>query len=172
MKIVEILGMDPMKMVGILAMALICVYEVATFYLMFNREKFGQYHLLVCGANSCMNWGSCDSEVAFFKHLGVKRNEVTKYGMFSVCKMKCMGCCVNSPMIVIVDYTKGSEGFSYNYYEEVTPKHVCEIAKMVKHGETGLVGTQNLNHIKSDLAGGNTILLVEPNPPSSHDLDA
>ncbi|PPD68130.1 hypothetical protein GOBAR_DD34996 [Gossypium barbadense] len=59
------------------------VYEVATFYSMFNRSKVGKYHLLVCGTTPCMICGSREIEGALLKHLGVERNEVTKDGLFS-----------------------------------------------------------------------------------------
>uniref|UniRef100_A0A6N2LBM0 Uncharacterized protein n=2 Tax=Salix viminalis TaxID=40686 RepID=A0A6N2LBM0_SALVM len=68
------------------------------------------------------------------KHLGVKRNEVTKDGLFSVGEMECMGCCVNAPMITVADYSNGSEGYTYNYYEDVTPKRVVEIVEMLRKG--------------------------------------
>uniref|UniRef100_A0A8N4I976 NADH dehydrogenase [ubiquinone] flavoprotein 2, mitochondrial isoform X1 n=1 Tax=Elaeis guineensis var. tenera TaxID=51953 RepID=A0A8N4I976_ELAGV len=119
----------------IIEVAPIRVYEVATFYSMFNRTKVGKYHLLVCGTTPCMIRGSREIEEALLKHLGVKRNEVTKDGMFSVGEMECMGCCVNAPMITVADYTKGSEGYSYNYYEDVTPKRVIEIVEMLRKGE-------------------------------------
>ncbi|RWV94642.1 hypothetical protein GW17_00042797 [Ensete ventricosum] len=81
----------------IIEVAPIRVYEVATFYSMFNRTKVficlfqvGKYHLLVCGTTPCMIRGSREIEDALLKHLGVKRNEVTKDGMFSVGEMECM----------------------------------------------------------------------------------
>ncbi|RZB62339.1 NADH dehydrogenase [ubiquinone] flavoprotein 2, mitochondrial isoform D [Glycine soja] len=92
------------------------VYEVATFYSMFNRAKVGKYHLLVCGTTPCMIRGSRGIEEALLKHLGVKRNEVTPDGLFSVGEMECMGCCVNAPMITVADYSNGSEGYTYNYF--------------------------------------------------------
>ncbi|KAM7496032.1 hypothetical protein LguiA_020446 [Lonicera macranthoides] len=73
--------------------------------------------------------GSREIEDALLKHLGVKRNEVTKDGLFSVGEMEYMGCCVNIPMIIVADYTNGSEGYSYNYYEDATPKRVMEIVE-------------------------------------------
>eukprot|EP00252_Welwitschia_mirabilis_P000780 TRINITY_DN1074_c0_g1_i2.p1 TRINITY_DN1074_c0_g1~~TRINITY_DN1074_c0_g1_i2.p1 ORF type:complete len:259 (-),score=44.70 TRINITY_DN1074_c0_g1_i2:372-1148(-) len=160
-KIAEVLGIAPIR-----------VYEVATFYSMFNRNKVGKYHLLVCGTTPCMIRGSCDIEEALLKHLGVKRNEVTKDGMFSVGEMECMGCCVNAPMIAVADYTKGSEGFSYNYYEDLTPKRAVEIVEMLRRGETPPVGTQNPERCMSGPAGGNTTLLGEPKPPPCRDLDS
>ncbi|CAI9787049.1 unnamed protein product [Fraxinus pennsylvanica] len=74
----------------IIEVAPIRVYEVATFYSMFNRTKVGKYHLLVCGTTPCMICGSREIEDALLEHLGVKRNEVTKDGLFSVGEMECM----------------------------------------------------------------------------------
>ncbi|KAJ6838347.1 NADH dehydrogenase [ubiquinone] flavoprotein 2, mitochondrial [Iris pallida] len=156
----------------VIEVAPIRVYEVATFYSMFNRAKVGKYHLLVCGTTPCMIQGSREIEEALLKHLRVKRNEVTKDGLFSVGEMECMGCCVNAPMITVADYSKGSEGYTYNYYEDVTPKRVVEIVEMLKRGEAPPVGTQNPERIMSGPAGGNTTLQGEPKPPPCRDLDA
>ncbi|TYI20517.1 hypothetical protein ES332_A07G243400v1 [Gossypium tomentosum] len=157
------------KVVGV---APIRVYEVATFYSMFNRSKVGKYHLLVCGTTPCMICGSREIEGALLKHLGVERNEVTKDGLFSVGEMECMGCCVNAPMIAVADYTNGSEGYMYNYYEDVTTQRVVEIVEMLRKGEKPPVGTQNPKRIMSGPEGGNTTLLSDPKPPPCRDLDA
>ncbi|KAG0479391.1 hypothetical protein HPP92_010249 [Vanilla planifolia] len=130
----------------VIEVAPIRVYEVATFYSMFNRTKVGKYHLLVCGTTPCMIRGSRDIEDALLKHLGVKRNEVTKDGLFSVGEMECM--------------------------EDVTPKRVVEIVEMLRRGEAPPDGTQNPNRIRSGPQGGNTTLLSEPKPPPCRDLDA
>ncbi|XP_006655470.3 NADH dehydrogenase [ubiquinone] flavoprotein 2, mitochondrial [Oryza brachyantha] len=157
------------KIVGV---APIRVYEVATFYTMFNRTKVGKYHLLVCGTTPCMIRGSREIEEALLDHLGVKRNEVTSDGLFSVGEMECMGCCVNAPMIAVADYSKGSEGYTYNYYEDLTPKRVVEIVEMLRRGETPPRGTQNPERKNCGPAGGNTTLHSEPKPPPCRDLDA
>ncbi|KAF5741860.1 NADH dehydrogenase [Tripterygium wilfordii] len=188
----------------VIEVAPIRVFEVATFYSMFNRTKVrkcifisqfdyspyticvcsfpslivpfvyqvGKYHLLVCGTTPCMIRGSREIEDALLKHLGVKRNEVTKDGLFSVGEMECMGCCVNAPMITVADYSNGSEGYTYNYYEDVTPKRVVELVEMLRKGEKPPPGTQNPNRIKCGPEGGNTTLLGEPKPPPCRDLDA
>ncbi|EPS58913.1 hypothetical protein M569_15898 [Genlisea aurea] len=148
------------------------VYEVATFYSMFNRTKVGKYHLLVCGTTPCMIRGSREIEEALLKHLGVKRNEVTKDGLFSVGEMECMGCCVNAPMITVADYSNGSEGYTYNYFEDVTPKRVVEIVEALRRGEKPPRGTQNPSRANSGPEGGNTTLLTEPVAPACRDLDA
>lgn len=46
--------------------------------------------------------------------------ETTQDGVFTLSEMECMGACVNAPMICIADYTNGVEGFTYNYYEDLT----------------------------------------------------
>ncbi|KAK6937601.1 hypothetical protein RJ641_031109 [Dillenia turbinata] len=156
----------------IVEVAPIRVYEVATFYSMFNRSKVGKYHLLVCGTTPCMIRGSREIEAALLKHLGVERNEVTKDGMFSVGEMECMGCCVNAPMITVADYTKGSEGYTYDYYEDVTPERVIEIVEKLRKGDKPPRGTQNPGRINAGPEGGNTTLLGEPKAPPCRDLDA
>ncbi|GJM89012.1 hypothetical protein PR202_ga05605 [Eleusine coracana subsp. coracana] len=180
----------------IVEVAPIRVYEVATFYTMFNRAKVGKYHLLVCGTTPCMIRGSREIEETLLEHLGVKRNEVTSDGLFSVGEMECMnwsdcvvisdvkinfihisglhwqGCCVNAPMIAVADYSKGSEGYSYNYYEDLTPKRVVEIVEMLRRGETPPRGTQHPERKNCGPAGGNTTLHGEPKPPPCRDLDA
>nr|KJB52367.1 hypothetical protein B456_008G258400 [Gossypium raimondii] len=78
--------------------------------------------------------GSGEIEGALLKSLGVERNEVTNDGLFSVGEMECMGCCVNVPMIAVADYTNGSEGYTYNYYEDVTTQQVVEIVEIVAVG--------------------------------------
>ncbi|KAH0933604.1 NADH dehydrogenase [ubiquinone] flavoprotein 2, mitochondrial [Brassica rapa] len=156
----------------VIEVAPIRVYEVATFYSMFNRAKVGKYHLLVCGTTPCMIRGSRDIESALLDHLGVKRGEVTKDGLFSVGEMECMGCCVNAPMITVADYSNGSEGYTYNYFEDVTPEKVVEIVEKLRKGEKPPHGTQNPKRIKCGPEGGNKTLLGEPKPPQFRDLDA
>ncbi|VFQ68242.1 unnamed protein product [Cuscuta campestris] len=160
------------KVAKVIEVPPIRVYEVATFYSMFNRSKVGKYHLLVCGTTPCMIRGSREIEGALLKHLGVKRNEVTKDGLFSVGEMECMGCCVNAPMITVADYSNGAEGYTYNYYEDLTPKRAIEIVEAFRRGEKPQRGTQNPERQNSGPQGGNTTLLGEPKPAPCRDLDA
>ncbi|KAI5412802.1 hypothetical protein KIW84_057431 [Lathyrus oleraceus] len=82
------------------------------------------------------------------------------------------GCCVNAPMITVADYSNGSEGYTYNYFEDVTPEKVIEIVEKLRKGEKPPHGTQNPQRIRSGPEGGNTTLLGEPKPPPCRDLDA
>lgn len=159
------------KVADLLGMPYIRVYEVATFYTMFNRQPVGQYHLLVCGTTPCMLRGSRDIEAALLQHLGVSRGELTPDGLFSVGEMECMGCCVNAPMIAIADYSNGVEGFTYHYYEDLTPESVVALVEKIKKGEKPAAGPQ-ISRIRSAPLGGATTLKGEPGPPPCRDLAA
>lgn len=158
------------KVAQVLGMPYIRVYEVATFYTMFNRTKVGKFHLLVCGTTPCMLCGSRTIESALLKHLGVARNEVTPDGLFSVGEMECMGSCVNAPMIAIADYSKAPEDYSYNYYEDLTPESVVDIVETLRRGETPKLGTQHPERTNASPAGKFTSLLSDPKPPPCRDL--
>ncbi|KAH0898443.1 hypothetical protein HID58_048011, partial [Brassica napus] len=132
----------------------------------------GKYHLLVCGTTPCMICGSRDIESVLLDHLGVKRGEVTKDGLFSVREMECMGCCVNAPMITVEDYSNGSQGYTYNYFVYVRPEKVVEIVEKLRKGEKPPHETQDPKRIKCGPEGGNTTLLGEPKPLQFRDLDA
>eukprot|EP00897_Mesotaenium_endlicherianum_P003034 jgi/Mesen1/2759/ME000017S02125 len=156
----------------LLGMAYIRVYEVATFYTMFNRQPVGRYHVLVCGTTPCMLRGSREVEEAVLKHLGVTRGEITKDGLFSIGEMECMGCCVNAPMIAVADYSGGAEKYTYNYYEDLTPESAVELVEALRRGESPPAGTRNPGRIRAAPEGGPITLLGEPKPPTCRDLAA
>jgi NADH dehydrogenase (ubiquinone) flavoprotein 2 len=131
------------KVAEVLGMAEIRVFEVATFYTMFNRSKIGKYHVMVCGTTPCMLQGSKKIYGALKEHLGVEYGQTTKDGMFTLGEMECMGACVNAPMIAIADYTKGVEGFTYTYYEDLTPEDVIKVIDDLKNGKTPKAGSQH-----------------------------
>ena len=64
--------------------------------------------------------------------------ETTPDGMFTLGEMECMGACVNAPMIAIADYTKGVEGFTYNYYEDLTEADAIGIIDTSRCGTRGV----------------------------------
>ena len=57
-------------------------------------------------------------------------------GYFTFSEMECMGSCVNAPMIAVADYTKGVDGFSYIYYEDLSPHDAVKILEDLKVGKT------------------------------------
>jgi NADH dehydrogenase (ubiquinone) flavoprotein 2 len=153
----------------LLEVAPIRVYEVATFYSMFNRSKVGSYHVMVCGTTPCMLRGSRDIEKALSEHLGVKKFETTRDGKFTLGEMECMGCCVNAPMIAVADYTGGVEKYTYNYYEDLTPESAVSIVQTLAQGKMPeKVGSQIRN--KAEPVTGTTTLNTEPTGPNCRDL--
>ena len=132
------------KVAEILGMANIRVYEVATFYTMFNRSKMGRYHLMVCGTTPCMVRGAPTLYRAVCEHLGLKEyGETTADGLFTLSEMECMGSCVNGPMMAVADYSGGVEGFSYNYYEDLTSKDAINLIELLKQGKKPKTGSQH-----------------------------
>jgi hypothetical protein len=75
------------------------VYEVATFYSMYNREPMAKYHLQVCGTTPCQLCGSEKILDTLSKALGVAPGEHTKDGMFVFTEVECLGACANAPML-------------------------------------------------------------------------
>ncbi|MEW5306621.1 MAG: hypothetical protein WDW36_009075 [Sanguina aurantia] len=116
------------RVAKVLEMPEIRVYEVATFYTMFNRTKIGKYHVMVCGTTPCRLNGAQHIEKALTSHLGIH--------------MECMGACVNAPMVAVADYTSGVKGFTYNYYEDLTAEDAIKIVETLRKGETPRVGSQ------------------------------
>ena len=77
------------------------VYEVASFYTMFNRERVGKFHLQICGTTPCQLKGSEAIIAACEKHLGIKNGETTKDGLYTIQEVECLGACSNAPMIQV-----------------------------------------------------------------------
>lgn len=60
------------------------IYEVASFYTMFNRERVGKFHLQICGTTPCQLRGSEDIIATCEKHLGIKSGETTPDYLFTI----------------------------------------------------------------------------------------
>ncbi|MEG3086578.1 complex I 24 kDa subunit family protein [Sphingomonas sp. PB4P5] len=78
------------------------VYEVATFYTMFNMAPVGRYHVQVCGTTPCMLGGS-DDVMAACKNHGLIKGKTTPDGLFTLTEVECLGTCANAPMVQIND---------------------------------------------------------------------
>ena len=74
------------------------VYEVATFYDMFELEPIGKYKIGLCTNVSCKLRGSDDIEAALFDRLGVRLGETTDDNLFTLRETECLGACANAPM--------------------------------------------------------------------------
>ena len=87
-----------------LGMAPIRVYEVATFYLMFNTAPVGKYHLQVCTTTPCWLRGSDEVVAACRKVTGIKGwGETSADGLFTMTEVECLGACVNAPILQVND---------------------------------------------------------------------
>ena len=92
------------------------------------------YSLQVCGTTPCRLNGSQAVVDALENHLGIHMGQTTPDGMFTLGEMECMGCCVNAPMIAVADFSKGVDGYSYNYFEDLTTDDAISIADTYKAG--------------------------------------
>lgn len=84
-----------------LGMPQMAVYEVATFYHMYNLKPMGKYTLTVCTNISCMLCGSSETVAHLGKRLGIGLGEVTPDGKYGLREGECMGACVDAPMFTI-----------------------------------------------------------------------
>lgn len=75
------------------------VYEVASFYSMYNLKPVGKCLLEVCRTSSCWTRGAEDIVKHLEKKLGIKEGETTKDGMFTIKTVECLGSCGTAPML-------------------------------------------------------------------------
>jgi len=84
-----------------LGMAPVAVYEVATFYTMYNLEPTGKYKLTVCTCLPCGLQGSLDAADHLKERLGIDFNETTPDGRFTLKEGECMGACAMAPVVLV-----------------------------------------------------------------------
>lgn len=83
----------------------VSVYEVATFYSMYELSPVGKHKICVCTNISCMLCGSDEVVAHLQKRLGIKLGETTTDGRFTLKEVECLGACVDAPMFQLgVDY--------------------------------------------------------------------
>eukprot|EP00993_Chasmostoma_nieuportense_P003229 NODE_3961_length_867_cov_311.962162_g3806_i0.p2 GENE.NODE_3961_length_867_cov_311.962162_g3806_i0~~NODE_3961_length_867_cov_311.962162_g3806_i0.p2 ORF type:complete len:270 (-),score=65.34 NODE_3961_length_867_cov_311.962162_g3806_i0:57-794(-) len=146
------------------------VFEVATFYCMYNHRPVGKYHLQVCMTTPCMLRGSDEIMHALEHHLGVGEEEVTSDGLFSICEMECMGCCTTAPMICVSDYSNPPE-YKYDYFEDLTVESAIGIVDSLKKGVYPKHGSQ-IGRVGAEPIAGKTSLFDPPPPPFCRELKA
>jgi NADH-quinone oxidoreductase E subunit len=88
---------------GILEMAPIRIYEVATFYTMFNLRPVGRYLLQACTTTPCWLRGSDVVVEACERKLGIAVGDSTADGLFTLVEVECLGACVNAPILQVND---------------------------------------------------------------------
>jgi len=100
----------------------IAVYEVATFYSMYELEPVGQHKICVCTNISCMLCGSDDVVAHLKNRLGIGLGETTGDGRFTLKEVECLGACGGAPMFQI----------DKSYYENLTPEKIDRILDGLK----------------------------------------
>jgi NADH-quinone oxidoreductase subunit E len=135
--IAERLGMPPMR-----------VYEVATFYFMFNTKPIGRFHLQVCGTTPCWLRGS-DEVLRACKEAGALKGygDTSEDGLFTLTEVECLGGCVNAPILQVDD----------DYHEDMDYESTVRLIEALKRGERPPPGSA-IGRQGSAPIGGPTVL--------------
>jgi NADH-quinone oxidoreductase subunit E len=127
------------------------VYEVATFYSMYNLEPVGKYHVQLCTTTPCWLRGSDAIVKACEKHLGITVGETSEDGMFTLTEVECLGACVNAPMCQV----KSAEHDAY--YEDLSEESVVALLKDLAEGRR-MKGGSRIGRHGSEPETGPTVL--------------
>ena len=115
-----------MKSIGkLLDMPYIKVYEVATFYTMYNLAPVGKHFIQVCTTTPCMIRGAYKLVEACKEKISKNENELSKDQSCSWMEVECLGACVNAPMLQIND----------DYYEDLDKEKTLKILDKILNGE-------------------------------------
>ncbi|MFN8275868.1 MAG: NAD(P)H-dependent oxidoreductase subunit E [Chitinophagales bacterium] len=117
-KVAELLGILPVE-----------VYEVASFYSMYNQKPVGKYMLEFCRTSCCATRGAEDMMEYTCSKLGVKEGEVTADGLFSVKGVECLGACGYAPMLQLGDF----------YHEFLTKEKIDSLLDACRSGNVTLL---------------------------------
>ena len=138
------LGMPPIR-----------VYEVATFYLMFNTSPVGRYHLQVCTTTPCWLRGSDDVVAACRRVTGIAGwHETSADGMFTMSEVECLGACVNAPMMQV----------NNDYYEDLDAASTERLLEALRRGEAPKPGSLIGRQTSAPEGGPTTLLSFAPEP--------
>ena len=112
------LPLAALKYVGnFLSMPYINVYEIATFYTMYNLAPVGKYFVQVCTTTPCLIRGANKIVKLCKEKISPNENQISKNGSCSWTEVECLGACVSAPMIQVNE----------NYYEDLNEKSTIEI---------------------------------------------
>ena len=131
-----------------LDMPYIKVYEVATFYSMFNLSPVGKYFVQVCTTTPCMIRGSKKITEICKKYISLNQLELSKNKLCSWTEVECLGACVNAPMMQI----------NQDYFEDLDESKTEEIIKKILKDEPPQPGSAK-NRKSNAPDGGKTTLL-------------
>jgi NADH-quinone oxidoreductase subunit E len=131
-----------------LAMPLIRVLEVATFYTQFQLAPVGRKaHIQVCGTTPCMLRGSDELKAVCARRIHPQPFHLNEAGSLSWEEVECLGACVNAPMVMVFKDT----------YEDLTPERLEEIIDAFESGEHVEPGPQIDRHLSVPFGGPTTL---------------
>jgi len=135
----------------LLGMAYIKVYEVATFYSMFNLSPVGKYFVQVCTTTPCMIRGSKKLTDICKKHISQNQNELSENKLCSWTEVECLGACVNAPMMQI----------NQDYFEDLDENTAEEIIQRLLKDEFPAPGSAKNRKSNAPEKGKTTLLEVK-----------
>ncbi len=98
------------------------IYEIATFYTMFNLEPIGKNHIELCKTLSCMLCGSNKIKDYIKEKIGIEPGQTSEDGLFHLSEVECLGACGGAPMFAL----------NGEYHENLTTEKVDELIKECK----------------------------------------
>ena len=107
------------------------VFEVASFYTMFNLRPVGKYFIQACGTTPCWLRGSDAVMQCIKDRLGIASGETSDCGNFTLLEVECLGACVNAPMVQIND----------DYYEDLDYNSMAKLINQLQQGTTPKAGS-------------------------------
>jgi NADH-quinone oxidoreductase subunit E len=131
-----------------LSMAPIRVYEVATFYFMFNTAPIGKYHLQLCTTTPCWLRGSDEVVAACREATGIKDwKETSADGLFTMTEVECIGACVNAPVLQVDD----------DFYEDMDAERTKALIAALREGKLPPRGSMIGRQTSAPEGGPNTL---------------
>ena len=131
----------------LLGMPYIRVYEVASFYTMYNLVPVGRHFVQVCTTTPCWLRGSDQVMEACRQSLGVRNGQTSADGQFTLIEVECLGACVNAPMMQIGD----------DFYEDLDADSTRRILDDLKAGRTPAPGPQTDRQFSAPEGGPTTL---------------
>jgi NADH-quinone oxidoreductase subunit E len=129
-----------------LGLAYIRLYEIATFYTMFNLAPVGRHYVQVCGTTPCWLRGADAIKDTCRRLIGAP-GHVTADGLFSWTEVECLGACVNAPVAQI----------DKDYYEDLTPESLANILEGLAAGRPVAPGPQVARAASAPIGGATTL---------------
>jgi NADH-quinone oxidoreductase subunit E len=141
-----------------LGMAPVRVYEVATFYFMFNTKPIGKYHLQLCTTTPCWLRGSDAVTDACRKATGIRGwGETSADGLFTMTEVECLGACVNAPILQVDD----------DFYEDMDADKVGQLLAALRRNEPPKPGSMTGRQTSAPDGGPTTLTTLKFAPEGS-----